>query len=851
MKEKFSAFMAKISHFFAVRKAERARKRRLKNIGKKPLHPALRALKIFLKVVKITFIVFLILGFIAAAALGGIAIGAVSGIVEDDEHLQVIRDIQESVSLNQTSFIYAYDENGDEVQLDVLYDEENRVWTEYEKIPQNLIYAFVDIEDERFFTHNGFDIKRTTGAAIEYVKKKITKTSGTSYGGSTITQQLIKNLTGEDDYSIDRKIQEIYRAYLLEQEMSKEDILELYLNTIYLSQQCNGVQSASKVYFNKDVSDLTLEECATIAAITQFPTKYDPKLHPENNKTRRDTILNKMYEQGHITKAECDEAKKKPVVTVKREETNAYSSTMSYYSDAVFEQVLNDLMTTYGYTKDIAEIKLYCGGLKIYSAMDTRIQGIMSEYYANNDNFQIPSSGDASVQSSMVVIDPDTGYVMGVIGGRGVKDGSRTLNRATQTFRQPGSSIKPLSIYSPAVEYDLLDASTLVSDKPITINDWSPRNDDRDFKGDITVAAALAGSRNVPAIRILQHLGVERSYNFVKKNYHISTLIDSQTSNGKVFTDKDFSPIGLGGLTKGVSVLEMAAAYVPFASGGYYYEPAFYSKVIDSTGDVILERLPQGQAAISESTAVTMTSMLQGVVTSGTGTKARLANGMPAAGKTGTTTNNYDRWFVGYTPYYVGAVWYGYDQSKPLNGLSKGNPSALAWKGVMDLIHEGLEVKSFNSLPSSSNYLLCADSGFLPNSSCTKFTFGYYTKGQAPRSRCNLHGEIDFGEGDLVVPDELETDEFGNFIDENGNIVDEDGNPIELPSEIPEDIPTDNPTETSGIEAPDQGAPDQGAPDTEVPDTEISPDNTNPGTNQDSTPPTVDIDPGTTSDTGL
>ncbi|MGM9551334.1 MAG: transglycosylase domain-containing protein [Clostridia bacterium] len=686
---------------------------------------------------KVLCVLFLVLITIA----GGVIFGSLVGYIDNIELLDL-----KQMSVNLTSFVYAVDEYGTEHQLEVLYDEENRVWADLEEIPDHLKNAFVAIEDERFYTHKGFDIKRTVGAAIGYIQQKITGSSESTYGGSTITQQLIKNITGEDDYSIDRKIQEIYRAYKLEQEIDKDEILELYLNTIYLSQQCNGVKSASKVYFNKELSELTLSECATIAAITQFPTKYDPKRNPENNRQRRDVILNKMYELGYITYPEYAEAKATEVVTVAKEESTGYSSTTSYYTDALIDQIVNDLVEQKGYTKAIAEKLLYCGGFKIYSAMNTNVQSIMDAYYANLDNFP-KTSGDTIVQSSMVVIDPTTGYVAGVVGGRGVKEASRTLNRATQTLRQPGSSIKPIAIYAPAVEYGLVTPQTIVSDTPVTIGDWSPRNDDRSFRGNITVASALAGSRNVPAVKILQRVGLERSFSFLTKNMHISSLVESREENGKVFSDKGFASIGLGGLTDGVSVLEMAAAYVPFASKGSYYEPSFYTKVLDPSGEVILERTPKAQPAISETTAVTMTQMLQGVVTSGTGTSARLSS-MPSAGKTGTTSNNYDRWFVGYTPYYVGAVWYGYDTPKSLRGIS-GNPSAKVWKGVMEQIHSNLPYKDFNTLGATSKVLLCAQSGLLPNSTCESLAHGDYSESARPTTRCTIHKEIDMGEDNL------------------------------------------------------------------------------------------------------
>lgn len=704
---------------------------------KKKKNKALHAIGIFFKVVLIAVL-------ICTAVVSGVIFGALAGYIENTDLLDV-----KNLSINLTSFIYAEDPNGNIVQLEALYDEENRVWADISEIPLYLQRAFIAIEDERFFSHKGFDLKRTLGATFYYIKDKITGTEETSFGGSTLTQQFIKNVTKEKDYSPTRKIREIYRAYKLEQELSKNEILELYLNTIYLSQGCNGVKSAAKAYFNKELYELTLAESASLAAITQFPTKYDPRQNPENNKERRNVVLQKMYELDFITLEERDEAMAAEIVTVPQSESSAYSSsTTTYYTDALIEQLVKDLAEVKNCPESLATQMLYSGGYKIYSAIDLNIQSIMDAYYASDSNFPSVTS-EAPIQSAMVVIDPATGYVKGVVGGRGVKEGSRTLNRATQALRQSGSSIKPLSIYAPAIEYGKITPSTIVSDSPITINGWSPRNDDNRFRGNMSVSSALVGSRNVPAIRILQYLGLERSFNFVKRNFHISTLVENETRGGKVYSDKDFSPIGLGGLTDGVTVLEMAAAFVPFDSKGCYYEPAFYTRVEDSEGNVIIDRSPRPYAALSETTAYQMTQMLSGAVRSGTGMDARLSN-MPAAGKTGTTTNSYDRWFVGYTPYYVGAVWYGYDISRNLSGLS-GNPAAKVWKGVMEGIHKNLPYKEFNTVGQTSNVLVCADSGLLPNSTCENLTFGEYSKNAAPKTRCNRHAEIDDGEGRLVV----------------------------------------------------------------------------------------------------
>ena len=707
-----------------------------------------------------------LLALICVFAIIGIGLvgGSLFGFVEGTELLEI-----DSMRLNLTTFVYAEDSaTGEMVEVEQLYDDENRIWVSSSKIPENLKNAFISIEDERFYSHCGFDIKRLTGAAIQY----ITNNGKSSYGGSTITQQLIKNITKDDDYSVKRKIQEIYRAYNLERQLSKDEILEYYLNTIYLSRKCNGVASAAQTYFGKDVSKLSLAECATIAGITQFPSKYDPISNPENNKERQLVILKKMYELGHITKAEYEEAKVEELKFAITKDTPT-TNIQSYYTDAAIDQIINDLVAKYSYTKEYASKILYNGGLKIYLSMDATIQEKLDEVYQDDSSFQ-KSSRATQPQSSMVIMDPYTGEVKALVGGRGAKDANRTLNRATQTLRQPGSTIKPLSVYSPAVEYGLIEPTSLVNDSPVEYGDWAPRNDDRAFQGRITVAAALRGSRNVPAVKICDYLTPQASFDFVKNNYHISTLVESEKRNGKVFTDIGLSQIALGGLTDGVSVLDMCAAYCTFPNGGTYIKPSLYTKVLDSEGKVLLEHSTKGTVAISQTTAEDITEMLTNAVNGGTGTAARLSN-MPVAGKTGTTSSNNDRWFVGYTPYYVGAVWFGYDQPTSLKGFSP-NPAAVAWRKVMSKVHEELPNKKFFSEldKGSKSIMICADSGKRATPSCTKLKAKTYKNSKIPEKYCTEH-EYVFNEDKLLAGSALiEKDENveGVIDEELGGVID-------------------------------------------------------------------------------
>ena len=673
-------------------------------------------------------------------AVFGLLAGSLFGYVEDAELIDV-----ENMRLNLTSFVYVEDsETGEMVEYEQLYDDENRIWVSSSKIPEHLKNAFVAIEDERFYSHCGVDIKRFMGAAIQYITKK----GNSSYGGSTITQQLIKNLTRDDEYSIKRKIQEIYRAYNLERDLSKEEILEYYLNTIYLSQKCNGVGSAAITYFGKEVSELSLAECASIAGITQFPTKYDPLVNPENNKNRQLVILKKMRELGFITEKEYNQAKDEKLNFVKKN-SDGKENYQSYFTDAVIDQVMQDLMREYNYTKEYAGKVLYTGGLKIYLSMDSDMQAQMDKVYNDPSSFQ-KASGETQPQSSMVIMDPYTGLVKALVGGRGEKEGNRTLNRATHTLRQPGSTIKPLSVYTPAVEYGLVEPSSLVNDAPVDYNGWAPRNDDRNFAGRITVAAALRGSRNVPAVKICNYVTPAAAFDYVKNNFHISTVVKERKSGGKILSDVGLAPIALGGLTDGVTVLDMCAAYCAFPNGGKYIKPSMYTKVIDAEGKVILEHKAEEQIAMSETTAESMISMLTNAVNGGTGTAARIS-GMRVAGKTGTTSSNNDRWFVGFTPYYVGAVWFGYDQPTPLRGFSP-NPAAVAWRKVMAPIHEGLQDKPFLANEEKGKYsvMLCAQSHMRATPACKKLTDKKYKKGDIPTKLCTEH-PYSFNENELLA----------------------------------------------------------------------------------------------------
>ncbi len=605
-------------------------------------------------------------------------------------------------NLDYNSMVYYTDNQGNDVEFDQISGSVNRIWADIDDIAVDVQDAFVAIEDERFWQHSGFDLKRLVGATVNYV---IFRKS--DYGGSTITQQWVKNVTKDDGVNAGRKIREILRAIKVENEFTKEEILELYLNTIYLSHGCNGVQSASHMYFGKDVSELNLAESACLAGITQLPSKYDPIDNPEENYKKRCIILDKMLELGMIDEDECQEAKDYEIqFNINADaETADGEKINSYFVEAVIEEVLKDLQKEKGYSANYAAKLLYNGGLQIYTTYDPNIQYAIETVFQNEDNFSKSSYTEVQPQSAMVIMDPYTGAIKGLYGGRGVKKANLTLNRATNTLRSPGSTIKPIAVYTPAVEEGLIGSASIINDNKITISGWTPHNYDYRYHGRMTIRTALENSYNIPAIKVLQLIGVNKSYDFMTKNLGFTSLVSSRTEdNGKVTTDKALAALALGGLTDGVSVKEMCAAYSTFPNEGVYTTPYTYTKILDHDGNLLLEKNIRTSRAYSKETASIMTHMMQGVVTRGTGTAARLSNGMPAAGKTGTSENTTDLWFCGYTPYYCGAVWYGYDIPDDMAGFTSGGISASLWKKVMDQLHEGLDYTEFKRYDNVNYY---------------------------------------------------------------------------------------------------------------------------------------------------
>lgn len=590
---------------------------------------------------------------------------------------------EEASSQNQTSIIYGYDSEGNTKEMVRLHGEENRIWLESDEMTPYLAKAYVAIEDERFEKHHGVDWKRVISVTV--------KMNG--QGGSTLTQQLIKNLTDENSVTFVRKFNEILSALNIERHYSKDEIMEAYLNTIYLSHGCYGVKTAAETYFGKDVKDLNIAECACLAGITQYPTYYDPLLNPENNQAKQKRILAKMLELKFITQEEYDEAMAYKMVYTNSKEYKGSQVTKddssqnknqinSYYTDYVIDQVISDLQKM-GYSAKKARGMIYGGGLKIYSAVDFDVQSSIEDVYENYRKMP-----DETVQGACVIMDYK-GRILGMVGGTGKKNADRLLNRAWQSKRQPGSTIKPLSVYGPALEKSLNDDevdiywSTPTKDAPLMKVDGKPwpTNEGGGYSGDNkTVQYGLSRSLNTISAQTLDKIGTSYSYDFITNKFHISTL---------ELSDCDYAPLATGGVTNGVTVLEMTTAYQAFGNGGYYYEPYSYYKVLDSKGETLIEKEPNKtkEVALTESTAWLMNKVLQTTMTEGTGTTYRLP-GIECFGKTGTTTENKDRWFIGGTPEYVGGVWYGYDTPKEVHYYLSPNPSGTIWNLVMKNIYD-------------------------------------------------------------------------------------------------------------------------------------------------------------------
>ncbi len=734
-------------------------------------------------------------------------IGAFKGI------LNSAPDVDPAAVLPQGFATVVYDAKGNELTKLVAANS-NRSYEEIDKIPKYLADAFVAVEDERFYEHNGIDIRGIIRAGFAALQN-----GELSQGASTITQQIIKNnvfddwVNEETMQKIKRKIQEQYLAIELEKKMSKEKILEIYMSTINLGQNTLGVKAAALRYFNKQPYQLTLSECAVIVATTSNPSKYNPISHPENNETRREIVLEKMKDQGYITQAEYDEAMADDVysrILAVNEET-VDKSVYTYFVDEVTRQVLNDLMEIKGFNETQAHWLLFSGGLSIYTTQDPDIQAICDEVYENEENYpetikwylnyaltiekangekenhstemfkafykqqnpsfnllyatkdeayeaieaykhDVMSDGDKvdgeritltpQPQVSITVEDQSTGHIVAIVGGRGTKEASRTLNRASNTTRQPGSTFKVVSTYAPALDSAGLTLADVQNDAPFNYNSGRPVKNwwGNNYRGLLSLRYGIVQSANIVAVKTLTQISPQLGFDYLQ-NFGFSTLVDKRVEkDGSIVSDIG-QPLALGGITDGVTNMELNAAYATIANQGTYVKPKFYTKIIDHDGNVMIDNTtPESTQVIKASTAWLLTSAMVDVVTSGTGGSVNFGN-MAIAGKTGTTSDYKDVWFSGYTPYYTATTWTGYDNNVSMKTSAEKNLSKTMWKKVMSKIHENLEYKSFPMANGIVTASICSKSGRLPIAGVCNGSVKteYFAEGSVPTEYCDVH----------------------------------------------------------------------------------------------------------------
>ena len=715
---------------------------------------------------------------------GAIFAGIFSAYINSSMRGKVEVYLDEFETKVSTELYYQEPESGEWVMYQTLFmDAENRIWANLDQIPKNLQNAVVAIEDKRFYTHKGVDWHGTARAILS------TLFGGSVQGGSTITQQLVKNVTGDNEVTVKRKITEIYRALELEKRYEKDEILEAYLNEVFFGQSCYGVVTASRMYFNKDVSDLTLAECASLMGITNNPSMYDPTLSSwtrENNRERQLTILGAMLEQGKISQEEYDEAKAEDIVfsngftisgkyvgsdgtatepepdetttddteSPADEEEPTIKGRYSWFTEAMIGDVADALVEKYGITDKVRDNgttytayeqawdMVHGKGYKIYTTQNPKYQKIAEDVCYDLSNIPYTSSYTNSageqvedqLQIALTIVDPTNGYVVAMIGGAGEKQADRVWNWAVNA-RQCGSAIKPLSTYAPALDDGTINGASVIDDYPMLLNgDVWPRNANWRYQGLTALHKALAQSLNTCAVRTNLAYGVDRSYEFLvnKLGFENLTYTDSQQVGN----------MALGGFEKGVTTEEMAAAFATFVNEGVYTKPRTFVRVEDANGNVILENEAQSTVAMKNTTAAIINHLLQEAALNGTGYEAQFS-GMHIAGKTGSTNSNKDRYFVGYTPYYSCAVWAGYEHNQRI--VASGNPCSAIFRKVMSAIHEELPDKDFFSCAGLTSVAVCADSGMLASENCALDVRGsrVYTAlvaaDNAPTSVCTMH----------------------------------------------------------------------------------------------------------------
>lgn len=720
--------------------AENKKKKTRKH--KKPRSKGMRVfLKILSTVAKACTTLFLV-----GVITGCIVVTALTVYVMKFSDTTDVVDI-DSYKYSFSTLIYAEDENGNPVEVDRLNSGKNQKWVDYDDIPQHVKDAFRCTEDIRFFDHDGVDWKRTFASFANLFLHFY----DTRQGGSTITQQVIKNVTDDRDQTIQRKVREIFSAINTEREFTKPQIFECYLNIIPMGGNNYGIQAAAEYYFGKDVSELTIAEAAALAASTNAPNTSNVKVNPERNKERRNAYtLPVMLKDGVISQAEYEAALVEEVTYVEKVNPNVTEDgdvkPHSYFTDEIIREVINDLMEEYGWNYDYARSVLFNNGLRIYSTMDADLQATLEEKYTDPLTFYSNAKVKDPPQSAMIVYDY-AGNMKAVVGGRGEKPGEEVLNRATMSKVGVGSAIKPLSTYSLAIDKNFVTWSTIIKDEPI-LKDANgkvvgPNNYNKRKYGDVTVEFAIRLSLNTIPVKLIKEMSRESCFDFLQTKLKISTLVDARTvtledGSTEYYSDIDYARLAMGSLVDGIKLSELANAYQIFGNGGYFNESTTYSKVTDASGKVLLEHKSRPLQVISEESASVMNKLLQQVIegTSGTGASAKLST-HTVVGKTGTSNDDRSNTFVGLTPYYVGAVWVGYDIPKEIATNVSYKPVQI-WKNVMADVHKDLPEKEFQLAEGMQELQYCTANGLIASEKCPKKATGYYKSDNIPET-CNQH----------------------------------------------------------------------------------------------------------------
>ena len=675
----------------------------------------------------------LLVGIISVSIVGSVLVVYVVRTFDAESYLPELGKF----SMDARSVIYVQDGKGGWEPYHNLLGG-NSVWVDLDELPVNLQNALVAIEDERFWEHDGVDWQRTTSAMVNLLLNRVFHLGSTEYGGSTITQQLIRVTTQNKDHSIKRKITEILAAIELERnESSKQQVLEAYLNNMPMTGDLVGVGIGARYYFGKEVQELSLAESAVLVSITNNPSVYDPYVHPENVRQRQRLVLSKMYELEMITRDEYIQAVNEELVF---QSSAVRQKVQDYYVDLVVEDVIADLMEEYGYTYNYAENIVYYGGLSIYSAEDPALQKAVEEVYVNDKNYPaLREKDEEDPQTAFFAVDY-TGRVVATIGGRGEKEANRVLNRSTQSVRSPGSTIKPLTSYGPAVALDLVHYSSMVRDAPIELHDGTKWPHNFEVKGtpdngDVLLGVALQKSLNTVAARLVQELTTQRSFDYAVNTFQLKSLVQARSVNGQIKTDIDLAPLALGAFTDGVTVRDMAAAYGVYGSGGFYNKPYTYFKVVQGEDESVSTLLVGGSKSVmvlDPQTCYVMLNLMQRVTTYGTAADiSKSWPGWQVYGKTGTAENNCDVYFAGGTGYYAAASWFGYDNNQELVRNQTGAAKSL-WNKAMKALHKNKEIKEFE-MPSGivvANY--CNATGQLAREGCNSTDVGTYKETNIP-----------------------------------------------------------------------------------------------------------------------